>query len=61
MTDKVVPLKPLKPTPLDIMLATSADGVVSLTFNRALTTEEFEFFYETSVRTVHLMRGIELK
>lgn len=61
MTDKVVPLKPLKLVPLDILLATSENGVVTMTFNRSLSTEEFEFFYETNMRTVHLMRGIELK
>lgn len=61
MTGEVIPLKgePLKP--LELMHGEHCDGEVILDFNRRLTPEEFEFFFETSMRTVHLMRGIELK
>lgn len=58
MTAEVVPLKP---KPLELTMGENVDGVVTLHFNRKLTQEEFEFFFETSMRTAHLMRGIELK
>lgn len=60
MTDKIISLKPSRP-PLVLQLGENTMDCVILRFNRKLTAEEFEFFFETSMRTVHLMRGIELK
>jgi hypothetical protein len=61
MNDKVVPIKGVKLTPLVLQHGEHMNGQVTLDFNRPLTPEEFEFFFETSIRTAYLMQGIELK
>lgn len=50
----------LKKKPLGLLKCErQPDETVKLTFNRPLTTEELDFFHQTSERTAFLMRGLD--